>query len=66
MSDGKLTIRDARPADAPFLAKSIMAGMQSNMARSFFTEYTLVRFGFGCPIDRQRYKYLTAVGLEAW
>ena len=27
MSDGKLTIRDARPSDAPFLAKSIMAGM---------------------------------------
>ena len=27
MSDGKLTIRDARPSDAPFLAKCIMAGM---------------------------------------
>ena len=27
MSDGKVTIRDARPSDAPFLAKSIMAGM---------------------------------------
>lgn len=27
MSEGKVTIRDARPPDAPFLAKSIMAGM---------------------------------------
>ena len=27
MSDGRVTIRDARPSDAPFLAKCIMAGM---------------------------------------
>ena len=27
MSDDRVTIRDARPEDAPFLAKSIMAGM---------------------------------------
>ena len=27
MSDGMVIIRDARPSDAPFLAKCIMAGM---------------------------------------